>query len=234
MLSAQPVNGEFSFVEQFDRHWCQDCWRKLGLGSETQCARCGASIRSNYGNPFDDGCKFCRDQNYHFENTVSLGSYGGLLQRLIIRMKNGHDDQLAIQLGQLLAYAIVQRPLCGVIDKVVPVPTHWQRRLKRGFCAAEILAETIGAICKLPTATHLVQATRSTRKQGTLSMAGRRDNVKNAFSHQKRFPVEGKHILIVDDVMTSGSTTSEVAKVLKKAGAAKVYVAVVARGTGAQ
>ena len=69
-----------------------------------------------------------------FEKAVAIGNYQGLLQELVIRMKNQHDEAIAIQLGTLLGYQLIERGL-NSFDSVIAVPTHWWRRLKRGFCA---------------------------------------------------------------------------------------------------
>jgi ComF family protein len=145
-------------------------------------------------------------------------------------MKNQHDEQLAVQLGQLLAHQINGCDFFDDLDLVIPVPTHWWRRLERGFHGAEVLAETVAANCRLPFSRNTVRCQRSTKKQGTLSTPGRFKNVRNAFRIQPKINVSGLTLLVVDDVMTSGATASELARLLIQAGAAKVYVGVIARG----
>ena len=102
----------------------------------------------------------------------------------------------------------------------------------RGFCAAEILAESMAERAGVCSSRRLVRMNRSTEKQGKLSIAKRRKNMVGAFELAAKADVAGKVVLLVDDVMTSGATVSELAKCLKKANAKAVYVAVVARGAG--
>lgn len=174
----------------------------------------------------------CHGQDLRFERAISTGNYRGLLQELVIRMKNQHDEQLAVQLGNLLAVEVLSADFLDELNLVAPVPTHWIRRVKRGFQAAEVISETISTACDIPYAGQILNCIRGTKKQGTLSTAGRFKNVRGAFQLRKSLSVDGLTILLVDDVMTSGATTSELARVLLKSGAAKVYVGVIARGAG--
>ena len=211
-------------------NWCRDCWRQLGVGSQLQCVRCSAQL--DQPSPFEGKCAHCFEFDFRFARSVSLGNYRGLLQRLVVEMKNHHDDQLAIQLASLLANVIRVQDFFDTIDMIVPVPVNWRRRLTRGFCAAEIVAETIGQILELPVRNSWVQSARLTEKQGQLSLTARKSNVRNAFQTNRKADFENATVLIVDDVMTSGATVNEVTRVLQSAKAANVYVATLARATG--
>ena len=167
-----------------------------------------------------------------FDQAVCLGNYAGLLRELVVKLKNQRDDHLAVRLGRLLADKVASQPFFESVDLVVPVPTHWSRRLMRGFCAAEILAESVAERAGVRSARRLVRIVRRTEKQGKLSIAKRRKNMVGVFELAAKADVAGKVVLLVDDVMTSGATVSELAKCLKKAKAKAVYVAVVSRGAG--
>ena len=212
------------------RRWCAGCWAELGLVGRLQCEFCAAEIRAV--NPLGEGCPLCLSADLRFDQAVCLGNYAGLLRDLVIRMKNQRDDHLAVRLGQLLAGKVAKQRFFETVDLVVPVPTHWSRRLMRGFCAAEILAESMAERAGVCSSRRLVRMNRSTEKQGKLSIAKRRKNMVGAFELATKVDVAGKVVLLVDDVMTSGATVSELAKCLKKANAKAVYVAVVARGAG--
>ena len=147
-------------------------------------------------------------------------------------MKNQRDDHMAVRLGQLLTDLVSSQSFFDSVDFVVPVPTYWGRRLMRGFSAAEILAESVAERAGLKVSRRLVHMSRATEKQGKLSITKRRKNMIGAFELSKKADVAGKTVLIIDDVMTSGATVSELAKRLKKAKAKAVYVAVLARGAG--
>ncbi|MFK7766705.1 MAG: ComF family protein [Mariniblastus sp.] len=226
--TAENLSLGFDFLQAFDHHWCRDCWRELNVGTEKSCIKCGAT--SKYSNPYEDSCALCHGLDLRFEQAVSIGNYRGMLQELVIQMKNQHLEQMAIQLGNILGYQIVNADFFDDIDLVVPIPTHWWRRARRGFHGAEVLAESVANACQLPVSNHALGVSRSTKKQGTLSNAGRFKNVRNAFTVRHKASVNGRTVLLVDDVMTSGATASEAARILLHEGAAKVYVGVIARG----
>ncbi len=216
-----------AFMQWQLSHWCDPCWQKLRNRSELVCRKCGARLMQS--SPYSGECMLCHGHDLRFDNAVALGNYQGLLQELVIRMKNQHDEALAIQLGKLLGYELISQG-ASTFDLAVAVPTHWWRRLKRGFCAAELICGSVGELLGVRSTPRLLRSVRSTRKQGTLTTQGRFANVRGAFALGRNSKLTGQRILLVDDVMTSGATTSEAARVLKRAGAGEVCVAVVARG----
>ena len=195
-----------------------------------QCWKCGANL--SQGSPFQNACSLCHGIDLRFERAISTGNYRGLLQDLVIRMKNQNDEQIAIQLGNLLAFELLNADFLEDLNLVVPVPTHWFRRIRRGFQAAEVMSETIAAGCDIPYAGQIMRCLRRTKKQGTLSTPGRFKNVRGAFDVRPNFRINGLNVLLVDDVMTSCATASELARMMIASGASKVYVGVIARGAG--
>ena len=158
------------------------------------------------------------------------------MQELVIRMKGRRDECLAMQLGTLLGYEMERLDLIEQVDVMAPVPTHWMKKFRNGFQASELICQRASKITGIPQVNALMKATRPTEKQGMLSDLQRLDNVKGAFAFNPFFAekIKGKTVALVDDVMTSGATANQCAKGLKKAGAANVVVAVVARGAKAQ
>lgn len=208
-------------------NWCHNCWVQLNPKTRFLCLKCGAHLRGP--SPMVGHCANCLKAGLKFDRAISVGNYEGLVRDLVIRMKNQHDDVLAIHLGRRIAYDLIGQGLTE-FDRLIPVPLHWSRRLKRGFQATEILSHQISRITGIRRCTRTVRIVRATAKQGTLSTKARQANVRNAFSIRTGWPVDGARILLVDDVMTSGATASEIARVLKAAGAGYVGVAVIARG----
>lgn len=136
-------------------------------------------------------------------------------------------------LADVLAGLVVERlrPEGLVVDAVVAVPQHPLRRLGRGFDHAGLVAGKIARRFHLPFSSRALRRTRLTPRQVDLTYAARLAAVRGAFAADpRRVPVGGK-LLLVDDVMTTGATASECARVLRRAGAGRVYVAVVARQT---
>ena len=112
------------------------------------------------------------------------------------------------------------------------MPIHWMRRVCRGANSPEIVARPLARRLQVPVTTRLLAVRRRVRKQGTLSPTERFSNIRGIFSVTTRYDIEGTNIVLVDDVMTTGATASEAARMLRAAGAAKVVVTVVARAVG--
>ena len=220
-------NLPVSFIYWQQSHWCSACWQKLALRTADRCPKCSAVLSKP--NPYPDGCVYCHGSDLRFDHAWSVGNYQGLLQELVVRMKNQHDEALAVQLGRLLGYELLSAGW-DEFDRLIAVPTHWWRKLRRAFHAADILCEVISQQLGIPSARYGVVCQRPTQKQGMLSTQGRFANVKGAFAVHPKSDFSGQRVLVVDDVMTSGATTGEVARILKRQNAAAVCVAVVARG----
>lgn len=216
--------------EEFQSNWCDDCWVLLPEAWQRGCPKCGAFIKRP--ETFGDRCALCHDMPLKFDSSVSLGNYQGMLKRLVLDLKRDMNELLSFQLGRLLGMRLMQQEFFDQADILIPVPIHWRRRFQRGFHAAAVIAEGVSSTADIAVGNGLVSCERLTEKQGTLSGPKRFANVKDAFKLRPMASVEGANVVIVDDVMTSGATLGELAKMLKKAGAESVHCAVVARGTG--
>lgn len=202
------------------------------LDAEYFCVDC----RTPFQNPFpldEQGrCALCRNGLRGFDAAYSFGAYEGVLRELIHLYKYGRIRTLARPLGSLLVAAL---PRDEKFDAVTPVPLHWRRQWQRGFNQSEILAREIARRCGIPMVKAL-RRVRSTAAQASLSNTGRRRNVAAAFAC-RRFArtaknggsVRGRRILLIDDVMTTGSTAAACALALKRAGASRVALLTVAR-----
>ena len=114
---------------------------------------------------------------------------------------------------------------------VTAVPSHWSRRWRRGVQGSALLAESVSRVLEVPWG-HALVARRRTQKQGTLTVKRRFANVRGVFRTAKGYDFTGQHVVLIDDVLTTGATSSEAARALKQAGAARVTIGVLARGTG--
>jgi ComF family protein len=202
------------------------------------CSVCGERILSPYAVSGIDGeprCGLCRRIAPPFVKAVAYGSYERGLRELIHLLKYGGIRPAANVLGRMLAEAI--RGLEGELPEdqvaVVPVPLHRARRSQRTFNQAELIARS--ALKFLPAKGRwrlfdtAMQRKRETRSQIGLTSHQRRENIRGAFAVTRPEEVKGRAVLIVDDVYTTGTTVSECARVLRRAGASKVWVATVAR-----
>lgn len=210
--------------------WCQGCLNEMVGSAEFRCARCGAARHRS--SPFDVGCSVCQKLKIHFGEAIAIGNYQDHLQKIVLEMKRAKSEAIAHQLGRILAIRIQQHHQDRQFDTVVPMPIYWWKRIKRGFNASSVIAEGLSSSLRISCQNRALQYTRHTRKQGTLSMTARVQNVKGAIQVKKQKAIKGKRVLLVDDVMTSCATANEAAKVLMKSGAAEVSVAVAARGVG--
>jgi ComF family protein len=157
-----------------------------------------------------------------FDAAYSFAAYEGVLRKLIHLYKYAKIRTLAKPLGDLLVRAL---PLDERFDAVVPVPLHWLRRWKRGFNQSDLLARGIARRSGVPVVQALSRV-RSTRTQAGLSNHARRQNMTKAFRAHR---VDDRAVLLIDDVMTTGSTAAACALALKGAGAQRVVVLTVAR-----
>jgi ComF family protein len=170
-------------------------------------------------------CTLCRRGLTGFDAAYAYGEYDGVLRKLIHLYKYGRVYPLARVLGELLARAA---PRDSRYDVVVPMPLHWKRRWQRGFNQSQLLASIVGKRLGAPVV-KAVRRRKPTPPQAGLTSAERRKNVAGAFVVNKRNCVEGRHVLLIDDVLTTGATAGSCAAALKRAGARKVTILTVAR-----
>jgi ComF family protein len=159
---------------------------------------------------------------------VRLGPYEGLLRQLVLRMKSYSGEGLAEVVGRLWVEHGQARLRELGAEIVIPVPLHWTRRWARGYNQSETLGRELAARLRLPFRPRWLRRRRRTPKQTHQSPTARRENVHNAFVVAAWAQLRGKTVLLVDDVLTTGSTAHEAARALRSAGAARVVVAVLA------
>jgi ComF family protein len=178
-----------------------------------------------------DGCFECRGRTLGFSRTFALGPYEGPIRDLCLRLKHEPNAWLAPWLADLLVEA---HPALGQEPKdawVVPVPLHWRRHWTRGYNQADALARGVASRLSL----RLCQPLRRVAATPPLALMGRTERSKlmrGAFRTRRWKGLEGRTVLLVDDILTSGATSGTAARALRRAGAARVVVVVVARALG--
>jgi ComF family protein len=150
------------------------------------------------------------------------------LRQAILRMKHATDDTLAELMGELWADHTLARLRAVGADVVIPVPLYWMRRWRRGYNQSAALARALAGRLGLPYRPRWLRRIRHTPPQTLQSPAGRRVNVRGAFRASPFAALQGKVVLLVDDVVTTGSTASEAARALRAAGAQRIVVAALA------
>ncbi len=197
---------------------CTACHAELPWHRQPQCPHCAIPT------PGGQVCGACLKHPPAFDRTHAALAYAFPLDRLIPRLK--YHGQLAIvpMLGNCLAEAVAAQPLP---DCLIPMPLHATRIRERGFNHATEIARAVAKPLGLPLDTTSCRRIRDTPPQMGLKHDARRRNVRGAFACSEI--VEGKHIALIDDVMTTGTSLDELAATLKRAGAREVSCWVVAR-----
>jgi predicted amidophosphoribosyltransferase len=210
-----------------DQHsaFCSRCLTSLRTVTANACLRCGAPI-----GPFtiaSDHCILCKREGFAFDEVIRLNLYRDEARVACLRAKNPSGGPLAKSLANLLVDAQQIRLSQQTFDAIVPVPEHWLKRLVRSQYAAETMARQIATRLKVRLATDILGKARWTPKQAKSSPVQRRLQQQDAFRVVKS-RLHGQSILLVDDILTTGATADAAAKTLKRAGAKRVVVAVVA------
>lgn len=219
---------------------CDECLNGMEFFGEPMCVKCGAPLPSviskNGGStsvlPKRKDCIHCAGRKMWFDETLALGLYSGKLREIILRMKPGQGDSLSLAMGHLIWQQRRERLEKIEADVVAPIPLHWRRRIVHRTNSAAVLAEVLSGRLGLPLAERLLRRSRSTVRQFDLTPPERWKNVRRAFSLRAGYHLRDAHVLLVDDVLTTGATCSEAARALRSAGAQRVTVAVLARAMG--
>ena len=194
---------------------CADCAAAAERISGFVCRRCGKPLGA------DNVCPLCsRLEKIYFERVRSAFAYEDLIREAIHQFKFKRKLELSLLFAnEIFSVYLTQK---WSIDLVVPTPISRERRNERGYNQTEWVARTFAIRAELPYSATGLQKLRETESQSSLNEAERRRNLDGAFEAE-RITVQGKLILVVDDVLTTGTTMNECARALKKAGAGSVY-----------
>lgn len=213
--------------------FCPTC-RLRFVSHYYRCQKCATPLPAVLPNA---DCLRCRAGQWKFSSVITLAPYRGHMRKAIIAMKRKGNEPLRQGMAQLLVEMLHSptAPSLSLGDAaplLIPVPYHWSHSLGSAADTAAVLARGIASGTGWPLAQRAVRRVRKTSKQGVLSWSQRMANVQQAFAVVQAPLVAGKHVLLVDDVLTSGATAAEISRLLLKAGAAAVSVIVAARATG--
>lgn len=195
----------------------------------SHCVFCRKAVEEDYLAICDDCAKLLPEppksrRGEFFSTCISAMPYDDMVRTSILRMKMGAQRSYNDTYGKLIA-ARLQEKTDGNFDLITWVPASAFHRLQRGFDQSEMMAQTVSGCLGIP-ARKLLKKRRHTRTQSRISDAShRRANVLNAFKTVKDPAIEGKCVLLIDDVITTGATLSECSRVLRLAGASKIVCA---------
>lgn len=206
---------------------CGFCRASIEPKNRTFCLGCGVVLPAVFAGRMT--CVQCGSKKYPFERVVVFGEYRDDLRALILKGKTQSGELLMEVLGLVLA-EVKADLFKGLGDvEVTAIPSPWIRSLVRGHNSAASLASGVASQLKCRLNLGLLRRARSTPRQMTLSRPKRLENIRGAFKMGKSLPAKASTVLLVDDVMTTGATILEAAKVLKGGGIGKVIPVVLAR-----
>ena len=210
-----------------DDYLCADCEAKLSRIVPPFCAKCSEPFDGAITTTFS--CANCAHRALYFDAAVSAYRSRGIARHVILNFKYGRQIHLRHLVGQWLIAALDDTRLRErKFDAVVPVPLHPARQRERGFNQAALLAERVSPHLGVPVR-PVLQRVRFTTTQTAFDRGERIQNLRHAFRLRQNADVRGLDVLLIDDVLTTGSTVSECARVLKENGARSVYAATAAR-----
>lgn len=208
---------------------CADCWRQVRFIVPPMCDRCGLPFEGEIGSSFV--CGNCHEMDLRFIRARSAVAAKGMVLEIIHRWKY----QRALWFEPFLAGLLLREAVPALQEErwelIVPVPLHPLKQNEREFNQAEHLATHLSRASAVPADHRIIRRATPTRTQTQLSRKERTTNMRGAFAPGPAIErVRGKRVVLVDDVMTTGATTSACAAVLREAGATEVCVWTVARG----
>lgn len=208
--------------------WCEDCLKGLAWIAPPLCPCCGLPFLDSPASP-DHLCGDCLQGSFAFDSARSAVLYSGVVRDRIHQLKFGHRLYWVPALAQLMEAVFRGDNALPPADLAVPVPLHTKRLRQRGFNQSALLAGRLGRSTGGRVRYDILARRRWTAPQTRLARQERLQNVRNAFEVRRPDLVEGRVVLLVDDVFTTGSTLNECVRTLKSAGAAAVHALTVAR-----
>ncbi|MEW6702988.1 MAG: ComF family protein [Bacteroidota bacterium] len=215
------------FLDFFLPRLCPSCKIKLDISEEVICNSCLLKIKRA------DEERLCREFERKFRNEKIISAFISVfvfekdkeLQNIIHELKYNGKFSIGTFLGKILASDMKIQIEEWAIDFIVPVPLHHLKRAERGYNQSDFIAKGIKSVLRIPVMSNLLKRKRFTETQTNLTLAERKENVRDAFSLKAKNEFIGKHILLLDDVITTGATISECGRIILECGAANVYAA---------
>lgn len=206
---------------------CGLCLRQMPRFSGAVCTRCLAPVPTAGGQTLP--CSWCGQWQPKFARALAAGPYEGLLRQMLLRNKADSTGVVARALVDLAWQRCGEQLADWGVDVVAAPPMHWRRRWQRGVNAQAELAEAVARRLGVPAAPTMLRLRREVAPQHGLSRPGRLRNIHGEMRLARGHRLDAAHVLVVDDILTSGATCSEAARVLLAAGAREASVLVIAR-----
>lgn len=209
------------FLNDYKLLVCPECVKALPFNTH-YCSVCGAPIDSVYG---DEVCFDCKGKRKTISRTIVPFIYKEAIRKAIISFKFYRKSYLAATFASFIFIEMKRKDIKG--DIICFVPIHFLRKGGRGYNQSELIANELSKITDI-SVVPLIKKIKNTKPLSKLNKKERQIAVKNIYKPQKKQKLSGENIILVDDVITTGSTTKECARILKQMGAGKVIVCAVA------
>lgn len=214
--------------KSYSRGIGKNCLQKIALVTPPICVQCGRPQRLEVYS--EQLCRQCRETPYYFSEARAVGVYEGSLREILAELKYRYRPELGEVLGKLLVEWIKFHRNFQDFKLIIPIPINDQKLKQRGYNQAELLAKPLQRYLGIPQANDIMVREKFTESQNTLCKEERFRNMQGAFRVVGAGSLTGAKVLLVDDILTTGATASEAARVLLRAGALDVKVLTVAVG----
>ena len=217
---------------------CNDCMKAVNWITERHCSKCGRPLAETDRGPLCFGCTATERsvQPHAFDKGHACAGYGAAEQALIFAFKYGAQSHIGDILGEIMYDRMTAEydpvELRQTYDMVVPIPIHREKKKRRGFNQAELMARPFSKLSGIRCESELLIRTKATKAMKELNREERRLNIDGAFElrERKKKSIQNASLLLVDDILTTGATLNEAAAILKAAGASRVDFLVFAGG----
>lgn len=210
---------------------CDSCWNDVILITDLACRKCSKPYFNQY--LYEEGveliCEECCENALFFERALAYGVYQDVLIKIIHEFKFNNKPYIGKHLSYKLAKLIENEDDFRNADLIISVPLHRNKERKRGYNQSYLLAKELSKIMKIKLLKDVLYKVKDTESQSLKSMKERRKNIRGSFLIKNEGKIKEKSVILVDDVLTTGSTVNECSRILRHAGAKKVYVLTVAR-----
>ncbi|MBI5359109.1 MAG: ComF family protein [Planctomycetes bacterium] len=206
---------------------CKKCFDSIRFIRNDYCIKCGKGFGAYTG--VLKKCGNCCAGGLHFNRCIGAAHYEGPVRELVHKLKFNGEKAAAKLLSEFIARKIEDQDVLRYVDLIVPVAIHKNKLKKRRYNQAELIGYYLEKHLKLPMVTGNLRRLKETTAQFALSRHARFKNLRGAFVVKNPSVFAGKGVLLVDDVLTTGATSAEISRMLKKAGAHRIFVAVVGR-----
>lgn len=207
---------------------CACCGDVLLTGEKQICINCLANLTATFYSAHDDNHterQLAGRIPYQHATSLYVFRKGNTVQQLVHAMKFHSNSDLCIFMGRQMGLELLHSGRFDDIDLLVPVPLHWRRQLQRGYNQSELLCRGISEVMGRPVNKRALVRHRNTHQQSMQASGDREENVRDAFSVRHPDDLQGKHLLLVDDVLTTGATLGSCCDALKSVNNLKISIA---------